>query len=241
MTEAPPPAGARRRVLSGRDDAPPAVPVHRTKAEMAHFYLREQILNGTLRPGQRVTLAALAGELGISQMPVREALARLEREGLIVITRHTEARVARLEPRDASELFQIRAALESLAARAACVRDAAGCAVLLEACNRRFEAAMEGADFGAMADANWAFHRAVLDAADNLHLTRLIEDIWDRCFRFRMGYRLIPGRARATVAEHRSIIKAMRAGDAEGCAAAAGMHVARAQSDLLGILDAEGG
>ena len=218
-----------------------AVPVHRTKGEMAHLYLREQILSGALRPGQRLTLSALAKMLNTSQMPIRDALVRLEQEGLVQITPHTDIHVVKLEARDALELFQIRAVLEGLAARLACENDAPGCVAALSHHNQQFARAFERNDFAEMADANWAFHRVILRAADNSHLTREIEDVWDRCFRFRLGYKLIPGRARSTIAEHDAVIAAMRSGDPASSASAAILHVEQAGRDLQKILRASEG
>lgn len=215
-----------------------AVPVHRTKGEMAYLYLREQILSGAFRPGQRLTLAALSKMLKTSQMPVRDALLRLEQEGLVRITPHTDIHVVKLEPRDALELFQIRSALEGLAARLACQADHVACARELKIANAGFAAAHKIDDLAAMAAANWTFHRAILRVADNAHLTHHIEDIWDRCFRFRLGYKLIPGRARSTIGEHDAIAEAMARGDVAACASAAVGHVEKAGRDLLAILSA---
>jgi DNA-binding GntR family transcriptional regulator len=91
-----------------------------------------------------------------------------------------------------------------------------------------------------MADSNWEFHRAILGAAANPHLARMLEDVWARSFRFRLGYKLIPGRAEATFTEHAAIIAAMRDGDAGAVAEAAQLHVDLAAQDLLRILDPSG-
>lgn len=221
----------------GATDAP--IPVHRTKGEMAYVYLREQILSGGLRPGERVTLAALSKMLNISQMPVRDALLRLEREGLVRITPHTDIHVVKLEARDTLELFQIRAALEGLAARLACEKASKTCAPELRRQNARFAREYEARHYAALAEANWAFHRAIVRAADNRLLAQEIEDIWDRCFRFRLGYQLIPGHASSTILEHEAIAAAMEAGDAAACAAAVAAHVERGGRDLLKMMEGE--
>lgn len=223
------------------DTMPPLAPAsYRTKTEIVYAQLREQILSGSLAPGQRITLAALAKQLQVSVMPIREAIARLEQEGLITLAPHKDTHVTDLSVRDVTQLFDIRGALEALAARLAAQNAAASCAERLVEAERRMRAAYEVRDFQTMADANWAFHRAILSAAENPHLARMLEDIWGRCFRFRLGYKLIPGRAESTFAEHAAIIAAMQDGDAAAVEAAAQRHVGQAARDLLKILDSTG-
>lgn len=214
--------------------------IYRTKAEIVHARLREQILSGGLAPGQRVTLAALAKQLDVSVMPIRDAIARLEREGLVVTTRHKDIHITDLAIEDITQLFAIRASLEALATRLALSNGGAVCLVGLVAADSRMRAAHATQDFQAMADANWEFHRAIVAAAANPHLARMLEDVWARCFRFRLGYKLIPGRAEKTFDEHAAIIAAMRSGDAAGVASAAEAHVARAADDLLKLIEGSG-
>jgi DNA-binding GntR family transcriptional regulator len=223
-------------VALARRTAGSPLPEHRKKSELVYAYLREQILNGTCAPGQRLTLQALAAELNTSHMPVRDATLRLERDGLLQITPHRDMRVTPLSPRDAHELFRIRAALEALAAHTACARDGRSCAPFMRAANEAFATALKRGDLAGMADANWAFHRAMLTAADNLHLAQLLEDLWARCQRFRSGYKLIPGRAKATIVEHTRIIAAMERGDPVAAEAAAFAHVDAARVDLEHML-----
>ncbi|MGL4443996.1 MAG: GntR family transcriptional regulator, partial [Alsobacter sp.] len=78
--------------------------LHRKKADLVYEHLREQIVNGTYAPGQRLTLADLAADLGLSHMPVREALLTLEREGLLESEPHKGMRVSRVSLSDATEL-----------------------------------------------------------------------------------------------------------------------------------------
>lgn len=215
--------------------------VHRTKSDLAHAFIRERICTGELEPGARLTLAMLAELTGLSQMPIREATLRLEAEGLIVATPHKDMRVAPLLRRDARELFQIREALEGLSASLACARMGPALADGLETANAAFARAHRKADHSAMGDANWRFHRLILDAADNAQLSALLDGVWAKCVRFRLGYRLIPGRAAATIAEHDQIIAAFRATDAEAASMATTAHVSRASAELLALLAADEG
>ncbi len=213
---------------------------HRRKADLAYEWLRERIVDGAFAPGRRLALEELARETGLSHMPVREALLRLEREGLVEGEAHKGMRVARLRLEDAGELFEIRAELEGLAAARAAARKPAS-AGALQPLNDAFGAAFRDGDFRAMGEANWALHRRILAAAGSGQLARMLEEVWTRSFRFRLGYRLIPGRAEATLAEHARLIAAIGIGDAEAARAAAREHVLRAWGDLARLVAAEEG
>lgn len=217
-----------------RTASPPIL--HRKKADLAYEYLREQVINGTYGPGRRMTLADLSSELGLSNMPVREALLRLEREGLLVSEPHKGMRVAGLSLQDAQELFEIRCELEGLSAfRAAQSRDA-DLIDDLRSINADFSAAVERQDFTSMGSANWMLHRRMLQAAGSRQLTRILEDHWASSARYRSGYQLIPGRAKHTIVEHEEIIDAVASGDAEAARAAARAHIQKAGADLAVIV-----
>ena len=210
--------------------------LHRKKAELVYDYLREQIINGTYGPGRRMTLADLSGELGMSHMPVREALLRLEREGLLISEPHKGMRVASLSLRDAQELFEIRCELEGLSAYRAAQSGDADLVDDLRAINADFASAFERHDFTAMGSANWMLHRRMLQAAGSAQLSRILEDHWASSARYRSGYQLIPNRALHTIAEHDEIINAIAAGDPEAARAAARRHIRKAGADLAVIV-----
>ncbi|PZQ48157.1 MAG: hypothetical protein DI556_15155 [Rhodovulum sulfidophilum] len=214
--------------------------LHRRKADLVYEFLREQIINGTYAPGQRMTLAELSQELGLSNMPVREALLKLEREGLVESEPHKGMRVVGLSAQTARDLFEIRCELEGLAAwRAARSADTALADDLTEI-NAEFAEAYERQDFTAMGVANWALHRRILQATGSDQLSRMLEDVWTGSARYRLGYQLIPGRASLTIAEHAELIEALRRRDPEAAREAARAHIRRAGEDLATILAENG-
>lgn len=212
---------------------------HRKKADLAYEHLREQIVNGTYLPGQRMTLSDLAADLGLSHMPVREALLRLEREGLLESEPHKGMRVSRVSHRDACELFEVRCELEGLAAYRACTAADPTLIRDLEDLNAAFGRALNKPDYTAMGSANWAFHRRILQAADSPQLARFLEEVWTASLRYRLGYQRIPGRAQHTINEHDAIIAALLTGDADAARAAARNHISRAGAELAAKIDKE--
>lgn len=213
--------------------------MHRKKADLVYEYLREQIINGTYAPGRRMTLADLSGELGLSHMPVREALLKLEREGLLVSEPHKGMRVVELSLKDAQELFEIRCELEGLSAWRAAQAGDEDLADDLASINADFADAYRRKDFTAMGSANWMLHRRILQAADSAQLTRVLEDHWSASQRYRSGYQLIPGRAQQTITEHEAIIDCIRRGDAEAARTAARAHIQKAGAELATVVSGQ--
>jgi DNA-binding GntR family transcriptional regulator len=210
-----------------------AAPIlHRKKADLAYDYLREQVVNGTFAPGRRMTLAELSSACGMSHMPVREAMLRLQRDGLLESEPHKGMRVVRLSLKDAVELFAIRTELEGLAAYSACAAGDSSLVPELDAINSRFIDALGVRDYTAMGAANWAFHERILRSAGNAQLDRMLADVWTSSMRYRLGYKLIPGRANCTITEHARIIAAIGSGDPQAARAAARAHIHRAGAEL---------
>jgi len=213
---------------------------HRTKSEAVYDVLREQILSGVLLPDQRLTLNQLSTEFGVSLMPVREALMRLEREHLVDITPYKDARVAPLSLRDMRELLSVRGALEAHAITLAYEHEGVRLAEHLRQANRRFHRAIEAEDFAEANEANREFHDFIADRACNDHLRRLLDDVWSKCLRYRAGFRLVPGRGRAAAAEHEAIIAAIEAGETERMAILMRAHMDTAGREMAEVLEISG-
>lgn len=194
--------------------------------DQIHERLRSAILTGELAPGTPVIEADLAARLGASRTPVREALRRLESEGLVVPRGARGSVVRNVPPDEARCIFEIRSALEALAARrAARRRDPA-------ALNRIGEALASMSanvdDPVALERADTAFHDEIVAAAGGDRLTRMLTDIREETIAYRFLSLRDGARRRATVAEHTAIFKALRAGDADAAASAMAHHVENA-------------
>lgn len=210
--------------------------LHKKKADLAYEFLREQIANGKYEPGQRITLAELAAACNMSNMPVREALVRLEGEGLLESEAHRGVRVSTLSLREMRELFAVRTELEGMAAAQACAAGDAALAPDLEQHNGRFAEAVRARDFVGMNEANVAFHDRLIQAAGNAYLARLLGDLRTASRRYRSGYRLVPGRAEATVREHALLIEAIASGDPERARSAARSHIQHAGDEFTHVV-----
>jgi len=212
------------------------VPAHATKADAAYVTLRAAILDGRLYPGERVTLAGLAADLGMSPMPVRDALKRLSGEGLVVLTPHTDTVIAPFDVVDVEQIFVLRANLESLAARLAAKSVTPDLLGELWTLHAGMKEQMEREDYEAFAQNNRRFHDAIFEAASNPYLRRTLGEVWTLSYRFRAGYRIIPGRAAAAYQEHHQIVLALSENDEVAAEAAMKNHVASAGAELVELI-----
>ncbi|MBS7788592.1 GntR family transcriptional regulator [Roseococcus sp. SDR] len=196
--------------------------------EQAFRQLRDAIIRGALAAGSKISERGLAARLGISAQPVREALRRLEREGLVVTLPRSGTVVAEVGPGQLAELGRIRAALEGVAAALAAERlDGAGLAALT-ALLRRMEAATLAADHAALDAANEEYHALIHAAAGNGFLARSLASL--RAYDQAGTHRAVGSTPRdlpKSLAEHRSIVAAFRRRDPGLAEARMRQHVLR--------------
>jgi DNA-binding GntR family transcriptional regulator len=202
------------------------MPAPPTKSEYAYIELRRRILDQELAPGARVLLDPLARELGVSVMPLRDALLKLERDGLVVTESHRGTTVTSISGDVVIEHISIRMWLEVLAIENATPRhDAASLARVDDLLAAADGAAQTGDGLG-YATANRRLHEA-LEAPAPAGEVALIDNIWDRLWqaRRRMSlFELVPGRIEAAQEEHRAIVAAVRRCDAAAAAAGMAQH-----------------
>ncbi|GHH71297.1 transcriptional regulator [Streptomyces sulfonofaciens] len=199
-----------------------------TKSAYAYQELRRRILAGELRQGRSISQEQLAMELGVSTTPLREALRRLDAEGLVTIDAHRDARVTELSAEEARSLYEVREQLDPLAARLAAARRTESDAAAIKAALKGLEPLSASADFEHLL-AHRAFHRSVYTASHNPLLMSLLEGLWDKADRYRQ-LRLQAGpdspedqeRVRH---EHNAIAEAVIAGDAKAAESAMKKHV----------------
>jgi DNA-binding GntR family transcriptional regulator len=198
--------------------------------------LRGLIVGGALRPGARVNQEDLAGEIGLSVAPVREALRVLEQEGQLTYLPRRGYFVTELNVTDLTEIYELRAVLEERAARHALpVLDDEALDRVREAARECVDAAGSG-DVAAELAANRRFHFGLFDAPGQPHALRVIRLLWDSTEAYRAMYYNSPEERRASLDAHDAILAAAVERDADALVAELDAHRERALDVLRAIL-----
>jgi DNA-binding GntR family transcriptional regulator len=230
----------------------PAPRPHRPRAAApVYARLRDLIVRGRLPPGARLTEAGVAGELGVSRTPVREAMHRLVRDGLLVpVDGHgggrTRLAVAPMDPDTLDQLYRIAGALEGLAGRGAVTLsppERAALARRLRSAERAFRtaAARRPLDYDRLFERHDAFHRTLVDATAGAELKAQLDSIRPRVDRYEWYYAPLVGPDFGpTYREHAAIMQAVRSGTAETIDRAVRANWVRGAARLVRALAAGG-
>lgn len=206
-----------------REDAPLS---RSSLADAAYADIRARILDGRIAPGERVTVRPIADRLGLSATPIKAALVRLEREGLIASQLHRGFFVPDLGDADAAEIYQLREALDGMAAGLAASgpRSAGASASLARLCDEQ-EARLAAHDIDGYRRLDVDFHRALWHASGNSRILRAGEPMLDQMLLGNALSARRPGRGEQSLHEHRAIVAAIRAADAVTAADLARAHI----------------
>ncbi|OGA46446.1 MAG: hypothetical protein A3F74_09875 [Betaproteobacteria bacterium RIFCSPLOWO2_12_FULL_62_58] len=200
-------------------------------SELVYQKMREAIQQGALRPGQRIMEIEVAEWLKVSRTPVREALRRLESDGMLTLEPRTGLVVASLSRQAMLELYVMREVLEGTAARL-CARHASDLEVMeLEELVKR-EERLQG-NFEELARHNRLFHEAVHRGAHNRYLEKSLSAVNDSMWLLGKSQMLLPHRAKGALAEHGELLAAIRKRDPDAAEEAARGHVRSAQKERL--------
>ena len=161
---------------------------HRPLREIVYEELKRQILTGEIAPGTRMMEVELADEMGVSRTPVREAIRKLEKEGLVIIIPRKGAQVAKMSEKDMEDVLEIREVLDELAVQAACDRITDEELVAIKEAKERFEIAVKKADTNAIAESDVAFHEVIYKAAKNPKLVYILSNLREQMYRYRLEY-----------------------------------------------------
>ncbi|MFI7633083.1 GntR family transcriptional regulator [Nonomuraea sp. NPDC049400] len=198
--------------------------------------LRRAITTGRLRPGTPIRQDALAEELQVSRVPLREALKTLEGEGLVTYKAHKGYCVATLSLDDLREVYRIRELLEEEAVRHAVARLSGADLDRLESAQEEVERAASAGDVPAMAAANRLFHMTLFDCAGMPRLARLIRTLWDTTDAYRSMYYGDAGNRERVVKEHRATLDALRRRAADEAVTTLNVHRDHAVAELESLL-----
>jgi DNA-binding GntR family transcriptional regulator len=179
----------------------------RTVTEQVLVQLRQLIMSGALAPGSRIDQADLAQRFGVSVVPVREALARLQSSGLVRIVPHRGVFVESLSAAELVDIYNVRELLEEHAARLAAANLTDKDVDLLQSITDRMEVAAEARDYD-------TFLALIYRAARRPYMLQIIGQLWDRSTRYRLlQLHTIPDRTRTAMFETQAIIDACRRRD----------------------------
>ncbi len=202
--------------------------------------LRQAIIQGDFGPGTRVVESRLAATLGTSRTPVREAIHKLEREGLLRQDSKRGFFVEGLNRADIEETFGIRSVLESYAARLAAIRHTEGDLQPLEAKLRDYQERLERGDVGTLPQINTEFHDLLYALSRSPRLIRMINDLRDHIYRYRLVILKVKNMADLSHADHRSMLMAMKERDADRVERLVKEHILRGQEIVLKEFDMAG-
>lgn len=199
--------------------------------------LRQAILYGELKPGERLMEIKLANRLGVSRTPVREAIRMLELEGLVVMEPRKGAHVAKITEKDLNDVLEVRMGLEILVVQFASKRITEKELNDLRVAAEEFEHSMKLDDLTALAAADVKFHEVIYQATHNQRLVQMINNIKEQMYRYRMEY-LKDVKVRETlIKEHRQLLEALETHDVKGAEAFIRAHIKNQQDAIRRGLD----
>ena len=195
--------------------------------------LRKAILTGQLKPGERLMEVHLAGKLGVSRTPIREAMRKLELEGLVVMIPRRGAEVAQITEKSLSDVLEVRRALDALSVELACDRiTEEEIEALKKACDE-FEKAAKGKDVSVIARADVALHDIIVQAAGNQRLEQLVNNLAEQMYRYRFVYIKDESQHDRLIDEHREIYESIASHDKERALRAAKLHIDNQEKSII--------
>ena len=195
--------------------------------------LRRAILTGELKPGERLMEIHLANKLGVSRTPIREAIRKLELEGLVIMIPRRGAEVAQITEKSLKDVLEVRRALDALCVELACDRiSEEEKAQLRQACDT-FERATRTKNVTAIAEADVALHDIIVQATENKRLIQLINNLSEQMYRYRFEYIKDESRHDNLVEEHRMIYESILEKDHERAAQAAKLHIDNQEKSII--------
>ena len=194
--------------------------------------LRQAILRGELKPGERLMEIQLANKLGVSRTPIREAIRKLELEGLVLVIPRKGAEVADIKEKSLRDVLEVRKALEELSVQLACEKITKEEIEELKEAAETFKKAQKTKDITQIAEADVHFHDIINTASGNQKLIQLLNNLREQMYRYRVEY-LKDSRTRGTLLkEHREIYEAVAGRDEERAKACIRCHIMNQQQSI---------
>lgn len=187
--------------------------------------LRQAILKGELEPGERLMEIQLADRLGVSRTPIREAIRKLELEGLVLMIPRKGAEVAKISEKNLRDVLEVRRSLEELAIELACERMTEDDMENLEAAQEAFRQAVETGDPMTIAETDEAYHDVIYNGTGNNKLMQILNNLREQMYRYRLEYIKDEDKRQNLLAEHSQILSAIKKRQVEDAKKAIREHI----------------
>lgn len=181
----------------------------KTKTEAVFQKIRQNIIDKELKPGERVVISEIAKEFGISEIPVREAIRKLESEGLVKFTPHVGAVVSLIEGNEFLEIYLMRIELEALATRLSTPHMKESDIRVLKNCLVREEKAIKAEEYEKLRELNKDFHLRIYTTGPYPYLCGTIVDLWERFDLMQSVFVYVPKSVVLSWEEHKQIVEAL--------------------------------
>lgn len=199
--------------------------------------LRQGILTGELKPGERLMEIHLANRLGVSRTPIREAIRKLELEGLVTMVPRRGAEVSRISKQDLKDVLEVRRTLDTLAVGLACERMSDEDRVLLKEAKHEFERSTKSKDATTIAQADVKFHDIILHSTQNKRLIQIVNNLAEQVYRYRLEYVKDSRNHERLIQEHDLICDYIVQGNTEKAQEVSQVHIDNQEKNIISQLD----
>lgn len=203
--------------------------------------LRQEILTGNLKPGERLMEIHLANKLGVSRTPIREAIRKLELEGLVIMIPRRGAEVAQISWKSLKDVLEVRRALDALAIELACERMGQDELELLYKACESFEEATQTKDTRKIAEADVALHDIIVLSTGNKRLIQLVNNLSEQMYRYRFEYIKDVSQHDVLVQEHKEMYRCIQCKDKKAAASVVKKHIDNQEEAIIRQLQLEKG
>ena len=185
----------------------------KTKTEVVYEFLKKNILRGRYRPGAKIVISDISRQLDVSDIPIREAIKRLQTEGFLDITPHVGAKVVEIDQSEFEQITMIRAELEGLATRLSINHLSEKDFKELDRINREGDVLFKNKSYRQLAELNKKFHFTIYQSLPHNVIIKMISDLWDKARMQPHVFTYSEDRCHQSQMEHKRVVKALRQGD----------------------------
>lgn len=205
--------------------------------EVVFHTLREAILTGELEPGEHLMEVKLANKLGVSRTPVREAIRKLELEGLVVMTPRRSAEVAKITKEDLVDVLEVRKVLESLAIELSCKNRSEEDLIKLKENLKCFKLYINKNSVTEIATTDVQFHEIIYNSTGNRRLNQILYNLREQMYRYRLEYIKDRQTRKNLILEHDESIQSIQERDVDRAKKAILIHIEKQEETILGNMD----